>query len=179
MQEKREGGVRGWWQLLIWLQHSTHLQHPVPGGGDWGRVWGAGQHAALHELCPHRDGGDGLLHGSVAQISYWESYDECLICSEKCPDCGRIPPGRRKKPKERFKRFRKLSTRKNGQKLRQQQQQVSDVFSRNIQNTFKSSYQQKFFLLIIKFCTWNVSKKIFNKSFEDQQWVEGRRKYCF
>ena len=36
-------------------------------------------------------------------------------------------------------------------------------------NTFRSSYWQKFFLLIIKFCTWNVSKKIFNKSFEDQQ----------
>ena len=155
MQEKREGGVRGWRQLLVWLQRG-HLQHPVQGSGDWGRVRGAWQHAALHELRPHRDGRDGLLYRSVAQGSYLESSKRTkvffkiyccthtygynisfllrlykyFIHSEKCPDCGRIPPGRRKKPKERFKRFRKLSTRKNGQKLRQQQQ-VSNV--RNIQ----------------------------------------------
>ena len=48
-----------------------------------------------------------------------ESLLKCFVTPEKCPDCGRIPPGRRKKPKERFKRFRKLSVRKNGQKLRE------------------------------------------------------------
>ena len=44
-----------------------------------------------------------------------------MVCyTEKCPDCGRIPPGRRKKTKERFKRFRRLSARKSDQKQRQQ-----------------------------------------------------------
>ena len=44
-----------------------------------------------------------------------------MVCyTEKCPDCGRIPPGRRKKPKERFKRFRRLSAKKSDQKQRQQ-----------------------------------------------------------
>ena len=35
-----------------------------------------------------------------------------FVLVEKCPDCGRVPPGRRKKPKERIKLFRKLSARK-------------------------------------------------------------------
>ena len=72
------------------------------------------------------------------------SITDLLYFSEKCPDCGRIPPGRRKKPKERFKRFRKLSTRKNGQKLRQQQVSAF-IRVEMLLNTFKSAYWKKFF----------------------------------
>ena len=44
------------------------------------------------------------------------------------------------------------------------------MFSVEIFKTLlKAHISKSFFLLIIKFCTWNVSKKIFNKSFEDQQ----------
>ena len=42
-----------------------------------------------------------------------------MVCyTERCPDCGRIPPGRRKKPLKGFKRFRKISTRKANPKQR-------------------------------------------------------------
>ena len=116
MQGKRAWWVWGWWQLVIRLQRGN-LQHALPGGGVRGRVRGPGQHASLHELRPHRDGGDGLLHGSEANKA--REFVKVFCYTEKCPDCGRIPPGRRKKPKERFKRFRKLSVRKNGQKLRE------------------------------------------------------------
>ena len=92
IQEKRKGGIWGRWQLLVRLQRG-HLQHPVPGGGDRGRVRGPGQHAALHELRPHRDGRDGLLHGSVATGQGDDRVVTQFISQKSVQTVEEYPPG--------------------------------------------------------------------------------------